>query len=975
MSLKLKTIVTALIAVFAGINATAQNGSIAGVVTEKDNGAAVIGAAIMLDSNKVAAVTDFDGKYKVSVKPGTYTVTCKFIGMAPAVVKGVVVQAGKQSVVDLQLSPMLDTLGVTVIWGERVVDSPVAAVEEARKDNKAQDFITAKEFNRTQATSGVDVARKMPGVTIQDNRFVVVRGLSERYNSVLLNNVFAPSAETDVKAFSFDLLPSQMIDKFSIYKTPSPDLPGEFAGGAIRVFTRNIPDQTSLVLNYSTGFRSGTTFEPFSMNRGDISDAFALGAKDRALPSNFPVNLRDQTLTPQQIQDAGRSLRNDWDVTTKPAQLDQRFSATYALRVSKVTRNKKLYQFGNISSLNYSNTNQYFLSERQDYNVFNQITMMSDTVFAYKDDIYTNRVRIGFVQNNAIRFGKDGNNQIDLKHLFNQMGDNETTLRGGKNIEEGDYRNEVSYRYSQRLVYSAQLGGQHTFKKNNGKLDWTLAYSTARRTDPDWRRARRTRSFAVPETDPYSLYLPFSAQPFFLGRLFLNVSENIYASTANWEQQVTVGADESKQKKGYSFTFKTGVYIEEKSREFSVRNLGYKTASPINFDYSQLILPIADIFDTARINNTTGIAIDEDTKKADSYLAGNTMQAGYIMAVFPIGSFKSKETEEILPRIRLNIGARMERNIQRLNSNTIPGDTVIVNNNLANLLPSVNIAWSLTDKVLLRGAYGKTLNRPEFREIAPLYFYDFIFNSINLGNSLLRNAKIDNFDLRCEYYPAPGQNINFGVFYKRFKDPIEIYFVPGVGSGGTRSFTWGNAPLANNWGVEAEIRKQFTKTTVPVIRNMGVVANVAYIFSAIELTDDSIGNKNNQRPMMGQSPYVINATVFWQNDSTGWQINAAYNVVGERVVIVGIPDIPAVYEMPRHNIDLSVMKTLGKNRNIDVRFNVNDLLNQPFLLLQDANDDGKLDRRNDQQMQSFRRGTYFTFGVTVRLLEPTTVVK
>jgi hypothetical protein len=191
MSLKLKTILTALIAVFAGINAVAQNGSIAGVVTEKDNGAAVIGAAIMLDSNKVAAITDFDGKYKVSVKPGTYTVTCKALGLAPGVIKNIVVQAGKQSLVDIQLSGMVDTLGGVVIWGERPLDKQGGAILEVKEATVTEDIKTAEEMKKTFTNDAAGVARTMPGVTLVDNRFVVIRGLSERYNSVLLNNVFA----------------------------------------------------------------------------------------------------------------------------------------------------------------------------------------------------------------------------------------------------------------------------------------------------------------------------------------------------------------------------------------------------------------------------------------------------------------------------------------------------------------------------------------------------------------------------------------------------------------------------------------------------------------------------------------------------------------------------------------------------------------------------------------------------------------
>ena len=962
-----------LSALFFAITGYSQTGTISGSVTEKANAAPVIGAIVRVDSTTSGAQTDFDGKYVIKIKPGTYSISCKVMGFAPVTIQNVNVVAGKTTVLDIPIEPASqlvgnDTSGFVVIYESRPTSSQTSVLADIKEGNVAADGQAKSEIQKSTATDASQVARRIPGVTVVDNRFVVVRGLSERYNAVLLNNVLAPSVESDVKAFSFDLVPSAMIDRFMVYKSPSPDLPGEFSGGVVKVSTTDIPEKTNFTVNYASGFRTGTTFQPFVMNEGSKMDKWSFGAKDRALPDGFASNVRDFNNDPQAIQDLGRSLDSNWANRTYNAPLDHRVNMTYAYRLSK-----QGFQFGNITSLNYSNTNAYFQSNRLDYNTYNPAFQQSDTVFYYEDGIYTNRVRIALVQNNSVRFGKEGQHRISLKNLFNNMGDNETTLRGGRNIEEGDYRQEYSYRYGQRLLYTGQLGGEHSFNKERTKVDYTLAYSAARRTEPDWKRVRYTKAFSAAESDPYNLYLPFSAQPFFLGRLYIDMKEDIYAAAANVEQKITLGADSASKQDGYTFTLKSGVYLESKERSFNVRNLGYKAGSFQTYTNQELLTtPIDQLFAPENINNVDGLAIDEDTKKADQYYSSIDIQAAYLMAVMPFGHFVGKTDGEDHERVRVSGGVRLERSIQKLNSNTIPGDTVIVNNDITRVLPSVNIAYNLTDRMLVRMAYGKTLNRPEFREIAPLYFYDFIFNSINTGNDSLRTASVDNFDLRWEFYPRPGENITVGAFYKRFVDPIEMYFVPGVGSGGTRSFTWGNAPLANNYGVEVEIRKKLDSLNVPVIRNMSVVANAAFIKSAIELTDDSIGNRSNQRPMMGQSPWIVNAGLFYQNDSIGLQVNAMYNVIGPRVVIVGIPGIPEVYEMPRHQVDLAIVKTFGKQKNIDVRLNITDLLNQNFVLLQDANGDGTLDRNNDQQMQFFQRGTYYTLGFTVRLLEPKT---
>lgn len=955
-----------------------QTGSITGTITEKTPSGTtepVIGGIVYIDSTakgRVGTQTDFDGKYKLTIAPGVYSVTCKYPGYSPKIIRDVKVVAGKSTPLDFFFDPSLniDTNAVVFIYDTRPTNSVSAVIDTIRKGNSAAIGVGQAQIKKLPATDAGQVARTLPGVTLVDNRFVVVRGLSERYNAVWLNGVNAPSVEADVKAFSFDLIPSSMIDNFMIYQSPAADLPGEFAGGAIRINTTDIPSENSLQIGYAGGYRSGTTFDPFSLNKGTSSDLFAMGKKSRALPSSFPSNLLPLMTTnnTQALQDAGRSMGNKWGYETFNAPIDSRFNATWSHRYSKPGgKGKDGYQFGNITGFNYSNTYSNFMNYRLDYNTYDSINQHSDTVFSYEDHVYRQSVRVAFIQNNALRFGKGGSQRITFKNLYNQMGDNETTIRGGRNIEEGNYRQEYSYRYTQRSIYTGQLGGQHSFNNKRTQFDWTTAYSLSRRSDPDWKKARYTKDLAALPDDKYTIYVPGVANPSpsFLGRIFIDMNEDIISGAANFQQLITLGADSATKKAGFTFTVKTGLYVENKERDFNIRNLGYVGASTAIFGNQTLLqTPIESIFSDENINQVDGFEIAEDTKGSDQYHASNTLQAGYLMAVLPVGNFIGKNDSASHERFRINIGTRIEHNVQKLNSSTIQGDTVDLNNDITRVLPSLNIALNLTDRMLIRASYGKTLNRPEFREIAPLYFYDFIFNSINTGNQNLKTPSIDNYDLRWEFYPRPGENITFGVFYKKFVNPIEVYFIPGVGSGGTRSFTWGNAPVANNYGAEVEFRKKLDQTKVPVIKDLGIVSNAAFIRSVIEL--DSIGTT---RPMMGQSPWIINAGLFYQNDSIGLQINAMYNVIGPRVIIVGVPGVPEVYEMPRHQIDLSIIKTFGAKKNIDVRLNITDLLNQENLLMQDANNDGKLDRATDQRMQYYKRGTYFTFGVNVRLGE------
>lgn len=948
----------------------AQNGTITGTVTEHDNSdAPAFGAIVRVDSTSYGSPCDFDGKFKLSVPPGTYNITCQYTGYIPVVAKNIVVTSGKATEINFPLTDHLEIIagdsgGIVTITDVRITGTTGTMLKDIKEGNVATDGQTKQEIKATPVPDASGVAKRIPGVTIVDNRFIIVRGLSERYNAVMLNGVMAPSVESDVKAFSFNLIPAPMIDRFMIYKSASPDMPGEFAGGVVRLTTTEIPDQTSLTFNYQFGYRSGTTFKPFTINTPQKGDVFGMGLKARDLPDGFPANVRDIT-DPEELQKWGQALGNKWTMTDGNANPDQRFNLTYSYRLSKPK-----YQFGNITGINYSNTNSYWAVHKQDFNAYSPITGNQDTLIDYSDENFVNSVRLAVIQNNALRYGKTGQHRITFKNLYNQLADNETTIRNGENFEDGDERREYSFHYVQRTIYTGQLGGQNSFNDDRTKLDYTLAYSMGTRNDPDWKRARYSRPLGSTANDPYYIYVPASVVPFFLSRLHVNMKEHAYAGAANIERKITVGSNKEAKKDGYTFTVKAGTYIESKEREFAVRNIGYKFASTNIFMTDILTLPIDSVFMTENINNDSGFAIDEDTHKADAYIATNKLIAAYGMVVFPIGKFTGKTDDLTHERIRVSMGARMEKNVQRLNSNRMNEDTVMVNNDELRVLPSVNVAFNLTDRMLIRTAYGKTLNRPEFREIAPLYFFDFINNSINEGNDSLKTCVIDNIDLRWEFYPRNGENITIGAFYKRFENPIEMYFVPGVGGGGIRSFTWSNAPKAVNYGFEIEVRKKLDSVNVPVIRNISVVANAAYIFSEITLAQGYSGPQDSKRPMMGQSPWIVNAGLFYQNDSIGFQFNVMYNVIGPRVVVAGVLDVREIYEMPRHQVDLSIVKTFGKRKNVDLRLNVIDLFNQETLLLQDKEGDGTLDRINDNRMSSFRRGTYATIGVTVRLFEP-----
>lgn len=913
---------------------------ITGKIVDKKKGDAVVGAIVTAVGTGYGTVSDITGKYRLELVPGTYTIECRLITYAT--VQFANVTLGKQ---DLEINIVLEEdaqEGKTlVIQDVRKTNNESAVLMEMKEAKSVVSGMSSAQIAKSQDRDASQVARRIPGVTIVDNRFVMVRGLSSRYNSTMINGIIAPSLESDIRAFSFDIIPSMALDRFLIYKSPSPDLPGEFAGGAINVVTKNIPDdQLSIDVNYAQGFRQNATGQPFYTNVNDRSELWANGAASRALPNDFAENVRNVGSIDERSA-LGRQLGNSWALQNKNAAPDQRSSFT----IGKRWKIQDLL-IGNYTAVNYSRTHVLQKSARLDYNQYDNVLHKSDTVFKYNDNIYQETTQLGLLNNWGFRW-KTG--QADIKNFVNQNGQQSNILRNGINIEEGNYRKEYSMRYTQRFVLSSQLSFQQQLFNRMATLSGAFGFGTTQRQDPDWKRLRYTKP--LDGSDPnYAAYIPFSAQPFYMGRLFMDLNEYVRTYTANYEHKIFQTNHDKENEQWMSV--KTGFYFENKNRTFTSRNLGYAIANFGSFDQSIIYQPFDQILSDQNINSTTGLTLDEDTRGADRYTATNKLMATYIMANIPYKKWN------------ITGGVRRENNKQALYSADITGTPLTAHLDSIIYLPSINVAYNYTKKSLVRFAYGKTVNRPEFREMAPFSFYDFENNFIIAGNPNVKFSTITNIDLRWEHYPNTSEVISAALFYKEFKNPIEQYFVPGLsGSGGTRSFMPGNALSATSYGAEVDVRKSLSAITKNnFLQHIVVVANASYIVSNINLSQASIETGlNPNRAMVGQSPYIINAGIYYDNDSTGWQFSALYNVIGPRIAIVGIPGVPEAYEMPRNVIDLSVTKTFKNG--FGMRAGIQDLLNAESYLLQDANGDGKLNVKNDQVIQHFNRGTYITMGI------------
>ena len=298
-------------------------------------------------------------------------------------------------------------------------------------------------------------------------------------------------------------------------------------------------------------------------------------------------------------------------------------------------------------------------------------------------------------------------------------------------------------------------------------------------------------------------------------------------------------------------------------------------------------------------------------------------------------------------KLRLIYGARVESYNQILRTYNLAGDEITSDTTNVDLLPSVNLVYSLTEKINLRGAYYKTVSRPEFRELAPFNFYDFITDFSISGEPSLVRSVINNYDLRFEWYPGAGQLLSVSGFYKSIENPVEQ--VSNTASA-IRSLLYTNAKRATNIGVEFEYRfklsTMFNTDSSKFLNNTTLFTNLAFIKSEVDVEGSVIGSEAQKRPLQGQSPFILNAGVQYLNSETGWGTSLSYNIVGKRIMIVGSTDEPTYWENPRHVIDFQIVKTF--NEKLEVKFNIRDILAQNLIFYQDLNNNGKLDKKSEQ---------------------------
>ena len=900
-----------------------QTTIIKGTVVEEGTGKTIPGVLVKVLNTKLATQTDASGNFIIrNVPVGKQELEFSDFTLDTKIISDVDAIKDETTSLTVSMAEKNNTLNEVVIKRTKMKAESVASLLSVQKNSaRVSDGISAETIKRTPDKTTSDVLKRISGTSIQDNKFVIIRGLNDRYNTTYLNGSPLPSTEPDKKAFSFDIFPANMLDNLVIYKTATPDLPGEFAGGVIDINTKSTPDKNFQSISVGTGYNTITTGET-KFEANDIKVG---------LTSYFPSstdfialqNLKTETSI-QQIASLAKNYQTDWSVDE--GKFDPNTNLQFTLgRYFKFNEEQSL---GLLASVTNNVTNIYGETSRNSYETPGSV------LESFSDKNYSKQKLTGAILNLSLKL--DTNNMFSFKNLYSITSESRYTDRiGTKNAQDaepiiGAITNRL---FTQNKIYTGQLIGEHFLPKSKIKFNWVGAYSNVQREIPSERR--NTYEYLQysdgTQSVPRAEFSKNAVGADFPGSIFTsNNKENIFSTKIDASKKIEFSDN-------FSADVKVGGITQSRSRKFEARQLGYiRFNGNVNgviwgndntFLTTIQTLPNATIFNASNMGilstspNSSGLTLFEGTKGSDYYDAEANLNAGYIMI------------DNIFNKWRIIWGARLEDYTQKLNSKSDVGDIITVDDKQLDILPSVNLIYSLTKKQNLRLSGSKTLNRPEFRELAPFIFFDNATRFSTAGTPTLKITEIYNADLRYEFFPGKGQLVSVSAFYKDFTNPIEIQALA------NNSNQYQNADAGTNYGVEIDFRVLLSSIIGTkenkFLDDLTIFSNLAVIRSKVDISN--LIATSIDTPLQGQSPYVFNAGFQYLNKELGWSFSANMNRVGNRITIHGNQtsdnQTPAFWEKARTLLDFQLAKSFWNNK-FELKLNVQNALAQDLIFYQ-----------------------------------------
>jgi hypothetical protein len=867
----------------AGLDAQVPAGKVTGRVLDAINASPLPGVTVDVVGTTQTTHTDMDGRYSLSLPVGKHQIKVVLSGFAERLVTVDVTQATAPDVdVTLALAGFSEQVSVVGQMTEATTSSAATQLLERRRATTINDNMGSQEMKVNADSNAAAALQRVTGLSVVDNSYVFVRGLGERYSNTSLGGAVLPSTEPDRKVVALDMFPSSLLDNVSVVKSFTPDRSAEFAGGMVELNMAKLPSRPTLDLAYSYGGNSLVFGKTVLDHASGDRDWLGLSNSSRSLPSAFPARrvIRGGIYTPEVGVDAatletlGESLVNAWTPKQVDGKADQGFSIAFGNRFGKL---------GVSGSLTQSQRSDYQEEALVFYSAEGGTTLTPFSTYNYK--VGSTRGSLAGLANLAYQLSPS--HRLALQAFSTNKGKRETRTFAGYNDDAGrDFRNSRLL-WLEESLNTVQVTGEHFFPTiSNSRLDWRATVGRSNRDEPD---IRETLYEKLPTATTYTIADESQSGL----RMFNDLNEDSYDLAANWSLAFT-------GPRGLPALLKFGPSFTSRTRDFASRRFRFVPLAGIPNVPGVPVFSLAqapeDLFSPANIGSR--YELREETRTTDFYDADQRVAAGYGMVDLSLG-----------PRSRLIAGARIENFRQTVDTfdlfdTDLDGTISSVRAEIkkTDFFPALNFVQALTPSQNLRLGFSQTVNRPEFRELAPFEFTDIVGGRAVVGNPDLERSLIQNFDLRWEWFGGAEEVLAASAFFKRFDTPIERT----VEATSQLRTSFQNAKSARNAGLELEARKRLSEYFL-------IGANYTFVDSSISLNTSQTDTLTSlERPLSGTSKHIFNGVV--EGRFRALTARVLYNSFSDRISDVGSFGLPDIFEEGRSTVDATVSANIGRLR-------------------------------------------------------------
>ena len=957
----LKFLTTTFLMMLLTISVEAQeSGSLYGKVVDQSNGESLIGVNLFLQGTTLGAASDLDGNYTIkSIPAGSYTLVASMIGYSKITVTDVQIKNGSALKLDISLKSEAFETEEVLVTAKMLLDNEAGLLKNRQKSSTISDVISSEQISRSGSSDAGDALKKVVGSTVVDGKYVFVRGLGDRYSNTQLNGVELPSSDPNKKSFQLDLVPTNLLDNIVTVKTFTPDRPGNFSGGIVDIGTKSYPEKFSLKISGSSNYNSQTTGNNnYLTYSGGSNDWLGVDDGTRSVPellSNFDTKIpvkqeaRFDTEKAELLNSYSKSFNGTMNTKKGTAPVNQNLSLSVGDQLSFGGDSK----LGYMGSLTYSRNFSFYENGTVGrYTVSDLGADDLNTQLLVNDTKGSSEANIGGLA--TLSYNLNNNQQIGANVFYSKSGISTSRSQSGiwpqefGNEDNAPIFNNLAMSWIERDILNYQIRGQHFISELfNTSIDWTASFSNTSQDEPDYRLlSYSAQQLGNGSTNYIIVGSGFDAP----SRYFRYLEE----SSQNYGLNFSVPFN---QWEGLGSKIKFGVAYQNIDRNFKERIFVYDASNQLfnqlggNIDqfFAEENIGISSVDTLSGGNYRYNFAnvIRDNSRLRNNYTGDMQVFATYGMVELPIFS-----------DLKFIGGARLETTDLTL----LSADSTFENGRIdkRDLLPSLNLIYSLTENMNVRVSATQTLARPNFREIAPYSTKEFV-NDVELqGNPELERTLINNYDLRWEWFTNPGEVLAISGFYKNLKNPIELSYAQGS-SASNSIVQYKNVENATIAGLEFELRLGLGQI-IDELSNFYIGSNLSLIHSNIDIAESELASRlaidssaSTSRVLQGQSPYVLNLDLTYINNDWGTVAGLYFNTFGERLSKVSANVNPDVFEQPAPMLNFTLSQKLIYNFTMNV--GIKNLLNSTYKEVARFKD-------KDYTFYEYKSGITYSLGVS-----------